>query len=288
MPDIPIRGHMGIPYYHVDCFADALFSGNPAGVCICPAFPGDAVMRSIAAENRHSDTAFVVYRPDGDLDLRWFTPAIEDDLCGHATLAAAFVLARRHHDVWPVRFHTRSGLLTVARAPDGFELDFPARPPLPAAAPRGLLPALGVTHATVMKSWRDYLVVVDDAERVRALSPDISALRSIDLGTGGGAVVTAPGEDDVDYVCRLFAPGAGIPEDPATGSIQCALAPYWGEQLGRTRLRVRQLSARGGRMRCTVAGDRVKIAGNAQLYLEGTIEMAETDAAALVRGPRQS
>jgi PhzF family phenazine biosynthesis protein len=263
---------MAIPYYHVDSFTSELFAGNPAGVCILSAFLADSVMLKIAVENRHSDTAFVVPRADGDFDLRWFTPKIEDDLCGHATLASAFVLALRKHNVWPVRFHTRSGVLTVAQRQDGFEMDFPARPPQPCETPAGLLPALGLKTALVMKS-RDYLVVVDQAEQVRALSPDIAALAKLDIGIGGGAIVTAPGEGGVDYVCRLFAPSAGIDEDPATGSIHCTLAPYWAGRLGKGTLRAQQLSARGGSMQCTTGDDRVKIAGRARLYLHGTLEI---------------
>ena len=261
---------MAIPYYHVDAFTGEVFAGNPAGVCILSAFLADSAMQKIAVENRHSNTAFVVARADGDFDLRWFTPKVEDDLCGHATLASAYVLALRKHKVWPVRFHTRSGLLTVAQEGDSFEMDFPARPPQPCEAPVDLLPALGLKAALVMKS-RDYLVVVDRAEQVRALLPDIDALAGQDAGSG--TIVTAPGERDVDYVCRFFAPSIGIDEDPATGSIHCTLAPYWAGRLGKDTLRAEQLSIRGGSMRCTVVGDRVKIAGRARLYLHGMIEL---------------
>jgi len=262
---------MPITYYHVDAFTDELFRGNPAGVCILSAFLADSLMQRIAAENRHSETAFVVPRADGDFDLRWFTPQVEDDLCGHATLASAYVLALRKHSVWPVRFHTRSGMLTVAQGQDTLEMDFPARPPQPCETPAGLLPALCLKTALVMKS-RDYLVVVDHAEQVRALSPDFAALAKVNVGIGG-TIVTATGEGDADYVCRLFAPSAGIDEDPATGSIHCTLAPYWAGRLGKDTLRARQLSARGGYMLCTVGGDRVKISGRARLYLHGTLEL---------------
>jgi PhzF family phenazine biosynthesis protein len=261
---------MPIPYYHVDAFTGELFAGNPAGICIISAFPPDGIMQKIAAENRHSETAFVVPRADGDFDLRWFTPKVEDDLCGHATLASAYVLALRKHNVWPVRFHTRSGILTVAQEKDSFELDFPAMPPQPCETPAGLLPALGLKAALVMKS-RDYLVVVDQAEQVRALSPDIAALAKLDAGSG--TIVTAPGEGDVDYLCRMFLPSAGIDEDPATGSIHCTLAPYWAGRLGKNTFRAQQLSLRGGTMQCTLAGDRVKITGRARLYLQGTLEL---------------
>jgi PhzF family phenazine biosynthesis protein len=262
---------MAIPYYHVDAFTSELFAGNPAGVCILAAFLADRTMQKIAVENRHSNTAFVVPRADGDFDLRWFTPKVEDDLCGHATLASAYVLALRKHNVWPVRFHTRSGVLTVAQDGDSFEMDFPARPPQPCETPVGLLPALGLKTALVMKS-RDYLVLVDQAEQVRALSPNIAALAKLDIGISG-AIVTASGLGDVDYVCRFFAPSVGIDEDPATGSIHCTLAPYWAGRLGKDTFRAQQLSARGGTVQCTIGGDRVRIAGRARLYLHGTLEL---------------
>lgn len=261
---------MAIPYYHVDAFTGELFAGNPAGVCILPAFLADSIMRRIAAENRHSETAFVVPRADGDFDLRWFTPKVEDDLCGHATLASAYVLALRKHDAWPVRFHTRSGILTVAKGQDSFEMNFPAMPPQPCETPVGLLSALGLKTGLVMKS-RDYLVVVDRAKQVRALSPDISALAKLEAGNG--TIVTAPGERDVDYVCRIFLPSIGIDEDPATGSIHCILAPYWAKRLGKDTFRAQQLSARGGSAQCRISGDRVKITGRARLYLHGTLEL---------------
>jgi|SRR5271165_1650192 len=261
---------MAIPYFHVDAFTSELFAGNPAGVCILSAFLADSTMQKIAAENRHSETAFVVPRADGDFDLRWFTPKVEDDLCGHATLASAYVLALRKHNVWPVRFHTRGGVLSVAQGQDGFEMDFPAMPPTPCETPVDLLPALGLQAAQVMKS-RDYLVVVDRAEQVRALSPDFAALAKLDAGRG--TIVTAAGEGDVDYVCRMFLPSAGIDEDPATGSIHCTLAPYWAGRLGKDTFRVHQLSVRGGSLQCALDGDRVKIGGRARLYLHGTLEL---------------
>ncbi len=262
---------MPIPYYHVDAFTSELFAGNPAGVCILPAFLPDATLQKIAAENRHSETAFIVARPDSDFDLRWFTPLIEDDLCGHATLAAAYVLALRGHRHWPLRFHTRSGVLSVERNTEAFAMEFPARPPQPCAVPDELLPALGLKSAQVMKA-RDYLVILNHPDQVRAITPNIPALARIDMGLGG-AIVTAPGFSDVDYVCRFFPPSVGIDEDPATGSINCTLAPYWAERLGKNQLAVQQLSARGGRLRCTLTEDRVIITGNARLYLQGAIQL---------------
>ena len=268
---------MSIPYYHVDSFANELFAGNPAGVCLLPSFPANSIMQKIAAENRHSETAFVVARADGDFDLRWFTPVVEDDLCGHATLAAACVLSLRGHDTWPVRFHTVSGLLTVDRDtvhPDHerFAMDFPARPAVACEIPAGLLSALGLKTAEVLREPRDFLVIVEHAEIVRSLKPDLAALAKIVRGSGG-VIITAAGENDVDYVCRFFAPSAGIDEDSATGSIHCALAPYWGGRTGKQTFRVQQLSSRGARMWSTLAGDRVKIAGEVRLYLQGTINI---------------
>ena len=264
---------MSIAYYQIDSFASELFAGNPAGVCIVPAFPANDVMQKIAAENRHSETAFVVARADGDFYLRWFTPVVEDDLCGHATLAAAYALSLRGHGAWPVRFHTVSGLLTVNRDHDRFEMDFPARPAVPCEIPIGLLSALGLETAEVMREPRDYLIVVNRAEVVRNLKPDMAALAKIDMGKSGGAIITAVGENDVDYVCRFFAPSEGIDEDPGTGSIHCTLVPYWAGRTGKQTFRVQQLSPRGARMWCTLVGDRVKIAGEAKLYLQGTINI---------------
>ena len=264
---------MLIPYYHIDSFADELFAGNPAGVCFVHAFPADIVMQKIAAENRHSETAFVVARADGDFDLRWFTPVVEDSLCGHATLAAAFALSLRGHDRWPVRFHSVSGLLAVDRDGERWEMDFPVRPAVRCEPPAGLLSALGLERAEVLRESRDFLVVVDHAGIVRNLQPDLAALAKIDMGIDGGVIVTAAGEKDVDYVCRFFAPATGIGEDPATGSIQGTLAPYWAGRTGQHTFRSQQLSARGARISCTLAGDRVKIAGEARLYLQGTINL---------------
>src|SRR5262249_34642404 len=202
---------MSISYYHVDAFTDELFAGNPAGVCILPAFPAAETMLKIAAENRHSETAFVVARADGDFDLRWFTPELEDDLCGHATMAAAYVLALRKHEPWPLRFHTRSGILTIAKTDEGFEMDFPAWPGESCEVPPQLMSALGISSANVLKS-RDYLVILDSAAQVRTLTPNISELAKIEMGLGG-AIVTAPSDEDgVDYVCRFFVPSIGVAE----------------------------------------------------------------------------
>jgi PhzF family phenazine biosynthesis protein len=263
---------MSIPYYHIDSFASELFAGNPAGVCFVPAFPANDIMQKIAAENRHSETAFVVERADGDFNLRWFTPAVEDILCGHATMASAYALSLRGHDTWPVRFYTVSGLLMVNRDHRRFEMDFPARPAVPWEAPAGLLSALGLETAEVLREPRDFLIVANRAESVKNLKPDMAALAKIDMGIGG-AIVTAAGQNDVDYVLRFFAPSVGIDEDAATGSVQCTLVPYWAGRTGKQTFRVQQLSSRGARMWCTLVGDRVKIAGEVKLYLQGTINL---------------
>jgi len=263
---------MAIPCYHVDSFTGELFAGNPAGVCIVPEFPPEPLMQKIAAENRHSETAFVVARPDGEFSLRWFTPLVEDDLCGHATLAAAFVLSVRGHATWPVRFHTMSGLLIVDRVGERFEMDFPARPPMPCDSPAELLPALALKNVPVLRSSRDYLVVVESEAIVRDLLPDIDALAKIPMGLGG-FIVTAPGTAPIDFVCRFFVPAIGIPEDPATGSIHCTLAPYWAERLGKQEMQARQLSPRGANIGTSLAGDRVRISGEARLYLSGDIHL---------------
>ena len=232
-------------------------------------------MQKIALENRHSETAFVVARADGDFDLRWFTPVVEDDLCGHATLASAYALSLRGHDTWPVRFHTVSGLLTVHRDRELFEMDFPSRPAVACAK----IPSRSCCPLWIWRRQRycgnraDAAIVVNHADIVKNLKPDIAALAKIDMGTSGGAIVTAAGENDVDYVCRFFAPSEGIDEDPATGSIHCSLVPYWAERTSKQAFRVHQLSSRGARMWCKLAGDRVKIAGETKLYLQGTIQI---------------
>lgn len=264
---------MKIPYYHIDAFANAVFRGNPAGVCPLDAWLPDATLQNIAAENNLAETAFLVAR-DGDFDLRWFTPEIEVDLCGHATLGAAFVLfTERGFSGDQVRFHSRSGLLTVIRAGDILTLDFPSRPAVSCAAPEALLRGLGAQPIEVGKA-RDYLAVFACEADVRALKPDFTVLRPLDCL---GIIATAPGTD-CDFVSRFFAPGAGVDEDPATGSSHCTLTPYWAEKLGRTGLFARQVSRRGGEMFCELAGDRVRIGGHAVLYQRGEIEVTSAKA----------
>jgi predicted PhzF superfamily epimerase YddE/YHI9 len=261
---------MRLPIYQVDAFTDSLFGGNPAAVCPLDAWLPDATMQAIAAENNLSETAFFV--PEGgDYALRWFTPAVEVDLCGHATLASGHVVMSyiepQREDV---SFHTvKAGTLTVSRRADMLVMDFPARPAIPCAAPAGLLAALGGTPREVLRA-RDYLIVYDSAAEVAALDPDLVALAKVDCWA---MIVTAPGSDGIDFVSRFFAPAQGVPEDPVTGSAHCTLVPYWAERLNKTGLEARQISRRGGALRCTLNGDRVSLGGHAVVYLEGRIEV---------------
>ncbi len=259
---------MKLPCYVIDAFTDRPFHGNPAAVCPLPRWLPDPTLQAIAAEHNLAETAFFVAR-DGAFDLRWFTPTVEMDLCGHATLASAFVLHRLLGDArdrWT--FHSMSGPLEVSRDGDWFALDFPSRRGEPCAAPDALTRGLGAAPLEVRRS-RDYLAVLGSEAEVRALQPDLHLVASLDAR---GVIVTAPG-DACDFVSRFFAPAAGVPEDPATGSSHCTLIPYWSKRLGKKRLEARQLSARGGEFRCEDRGDRVSIAGRAVRYLEGQIEV---------------
>lgn len=268
---------MQIPLWHVDAFAARPFAGNPAAVCPLEQWLPDEVMQSIAAENNLSETAFFVRRDDGDFDLRWFTPATEVDLCGHATLASAWVLMRDvERSRTRVVFHTKSGPLTVVRDGDELTLDLPARPPRPVEAGEvvaALARALGRRPASVLRS-RDLVAVFDGAEEVRALAPDMAAIAALD---GVFAVmVTAPGtgaDADVDFVSRFFAPAKGVAEDPVTGSAHSTLVPYWAERVGKRSLRARQVSARVGELGCRLEGERVVLTGRAVIVLRGTMHL---------------
>lgn len=261
---------MQIPLYQVDAFASRVFSGNPAAVCLLEEWLADERLQAVAAENNLSETAFLVRRADG-FELRWFTPTTEVALCGHATLASAFVLF--HHRQWPgeaVRFQTRkSGVLTVTRCGERLEMDFPAWPVHPCRAPAGLTAALGVTPTAILGAAEHVVVVLADEQAVRRVHPDFHALLQCECQ---GVVVTARGEA-CDFVSRFFAPREGIPEDPVTGSAHCALTPYWAGVLGKQELYAQQVSRRGGELFCRNAGHRVKIAGHAARYLEGTIHI---------------
>jgi predicted PhzF superfamily epimerase YddE/YHI9 len=258
-----------IPFWHVDAFSGAAFGGNPAGVCLLEGWLSPALMQRIAAENNLPETAFLVRRGRG-FDVRWFTPTVEVDLCGHATLAAAHVLFS--HQRWPdpsIELGSQSGPLVVERRGDLLELDFPARPALPREPSPALLRGLGGDPVQVLGA-RDYLVIYASEEEVRALAPDMAQLALIDLM---GVIATAPSRDPAlaDFVSRFFAPGVGIPEDPVTGSAHCTLIPYWSRRLSKKSLHALQVSARGGELFCEEAGDRVKIGGRAVTYMAGEI-----------------
>ncbi len=254
-------------YYIVDAFTDKPFSGNPAGVCVLDDWPGEDVMQSIAAENNLAETAFV-RSTCGGFDLRWFTPEVEIDLCGHATLATAFVLSTIIDPALvTMRFSTLSGILTVDKRGELFEMDFPSRMPVPVPLDSLMEQALGVPVAEAHMS-RDLLLLVKDEETVKNLAPDLGLLARIPGCFA--AIVTAKGAD-CDFVSRFFAPNAGIPEDPVTGSAHSTLIPFWAGRLNKKRLLARQLSKRGGTLFCEDCGDRVKISGHAVLYLSGEI-----------------
>ena len=258
---------MHVPIYQVDAFSSKLFSGNPAAICPLENWLPDATLQAIAAENNLAETAFYIVK-DGQYHLRWFTPGVEVDLCGHATLASAHVImAMRREITGPrVSFLTKSGELIVTREGDLYALDFPARPPVETSYDSKLFEALGATPKQVLGA-RDYLCVFDTEAEVRAVRPNMEKLAAIDRFA---SIITAPGTD-CDFVSRFFAPAKGVPEDPVTGSAHCTLIPYWAARLGKTKLFARQVSPRGGELWCEHRGDRVTIAGKAAAYLEGTI-----------------
>jgi PhzF family phenazine biosynthesis protein len=257
---------MRIRYFHVDAFTGRVFGGNPAGVCPLENWLEDSVLQKIAAENNLSETAFFVREPDG-YHLRWFTPTIEVDLCGHATLATAYVLFTELNERGDtIQFRSESGILATRRRGDLIELDFPSWPPVPCVAPPLLVDALGAAPLEVLQS-RDYVAVFESEEAIAALAPDMALLTRLDRIA---VTVTAPGSD-ADFVSRFFAPRAGIPEDPVTGSAHCSLIPYWAQRLGKTELFARQISRRGGELYCRDAGERVLIGGRAVMYSRGEI-----------------
>jgi PhzF family phenazine biosynthesis protein len=265
-----------VPFFQVDAFTKEIFRGNPAAVCPLDEWIDDASMQAIAAENALSETAFVVARDDGAFDLRWFTPAVEVDLCGHATLATGFVLMTElGHDRAKVTFHTKSGALTVKRNGDAFVLDFPKKSFTEQEVPEALVDALGARPVAMVAST-EWLAVFESSEAVRALSPDFGKVRAL---APRAVNVTAAGtgaDADVDFVSRFFTPKQGIDEDPVTGSAHCLLTPYWAERTGKSVFRARQVSRRGGELTCELAGDRVLLGGHAVLVKTGTMRLPET------------
>lgn len=255
--------------YQIDAFTDTLFGGNPAAVVPLEYWPSDEFMQSIAAENNLAETAFVVPEYQ-DFRIRWFTPGVEVDLCGHATLATAYVMFTQlgyKFDI--IRFQSRSGILTVSKNGDWLTLDFPADAYHPIDISDALKKCTNATIKEAYRGARDFMIVLEDQQAVLNSTFDQSAI--LQLGHCG-LIVTAPG-DDVDFVSRFFAPAYSIPEDPVTGSSHCTLTPYWAQQLGKIDLTARQVSARGGFLKCALRGERVLISGKAVLYLKGELSI---------------
>jgi len=253
-------------YFVVDAFADELFKGNPAGVCLTEGELDVDTMLCIAAENNLSETAFVT-KKDGHYGLRWFTPVTEIDLCGHATLGSAYVIANFvDTSASEMRFETKSGILTVTKDGDVYVMDFPSRKPVSTGVAPLMEQAVGTSVVEAFVA-RDLMLLLESERQVRDLSVDIGLIRQL---ASHAVIVTAKG-DTVDFVSRFFAPNVGVPEDPVTGSAHTTLIPFWAEKLGMKKMTAKQLSSRGGTVYCEDCGDRVKIAGKAALYLKGEI-----------------
>jgi PhzF family phenazine biosynthesis protein len=261
---------MPLQLFHIDAFTDRPFAGNPAAVCLLDQEMEASWMQSVAREMNLSETAFLLRGDDG-FQLRWFTPEVEVELCGHATLASAHFLWAEHH-LKPravARFHTMSGLLTAVQRDGWIELDFPAKPAVPAPAPAGMAAALGGTPVAALKSEFDFLIEVATEAEVRAMDPDFRALRVVNAR---GVIVTAACTDGpYDFVSRFFGPAVGIDEDPVTGSAHCVLGPYWQGRLGKSAFLAFQASARGGEVRVEVKGDRVQLGGKAVTVSRGEL-----------------
>jgi len=259
---------MEIPLYQIDAFASKLFEGNPAAVCPLDAWLPDATMQSLAAENNLSETAFVVPQGDG-FHIRWFTPLSEVDLCGHATLATAYVMFNiLGYGKDRIEFDSRSGPLAVSRDRGWLVMDFPAQPPVACDIPAEIVEAFEAAPVECLKS-EDLIVVFDRESDIESADPDYELLKKLEWR---GVVITAK-SSRYDFVARFFAPKYGIPEDPVTGSAYTQLAPYWASRTGSKKFSVKQLSARGGELRCEMVGDRVYISGQAVKYMEGKIEV---------------
>lgn len=256
--------------YQIDAFTDKVFRGNPAAVVPLHHWLEDALMQQIAMENNLSETAFFV-KTDNGYHLRWFTPEYEIDLCGHATLASAYVIKNFiEPHISEISFSTQKAGVLKASAKDGiYTLDFPSRPPQPCEVPPQLLKSIGVTNVIEVLRSRDYFVVLPDEDAVKNAEPDFSLMKELDTI---GVIVTAKGRS-ADVVSRCFYPGAGIPEDPVTGSAHCNIVPYWSEKLGTTKLYCKQLSSRTGDLDCELNGDRVLMSGKCVLYMKGEIEI---------------
>jgi PhzF family phenazine biosynthesis protein len=259
---------MKISLYQIDAFASALFKGNPAAVCPLDEWLPDETMQSIAAENNLSETAFFVPKADG-FHIRWFTPVSEVDLCGHATLATAYVLFNiLGYEQDKIEFDSRSGMLAVTKDNEWLIMDFPAQPPVPCDIPEEIVQAFNTVPVECLES-EDLIVVFEREIDVESATPDFEIIKKLDFR---GVAITAK-STRYDFVARFFAPKYGIPEDPVTGSAYTQLAPYWASKTGSKKFSVKQLSQRGGELRCELAGDRVFISGKAVKYLEGKINI---------------
>lgn len=256
-------------YFIIDAFTDTLFKGNQAGVCILNEWLNKDIMQNIAAENNLAETAFVVKR-DNEYDLRWFTPEVEIDLCGHATLASAFVVSNFvDRNAAIIKFNTKSGVLTVKKTENLYEMDFPSRKPKQIQITSLMEQAIGVPVLEAHLS-RDLLILIDSETQIINIKPNLELIKQIP--DCFALIVTAKG-DNVDFVSRFFAPNAGITEDPVTGSSHSTLIPFWSERLSKDKMVAKQLSKRGGTLFCENCGERVKIAGKATLYLQGEIRI---------------
>jgi PhzF family phenazine biosynthesis protein len=264
---------MTVPLFHVDAFTDRPFAGNPAAVCLLPSWKSDSWLQAVAREMNVSETAFLVKHP-GHFDLRWFTPKVEVDLCGHATLASAHILWQQGQAAGnEIRFSTRSGILKAIRHGDDIELDFPLKPEEPAQAPAGLLEALGTSARYVGKNQFDYLVEVESEDALRGIAPDFKRLAMVPVR---GIIATSRSTDPkFDFLSRFFAPGAGIDEDPVTGSAHCCLADFWRKRLGKSEFVAFQASARGGVVKVRIVKDRALLGGKAITVARGELLVEE-------------
>ncbi len=265
---------MTIPLYQIDAFTNQLFRGNPAAVCPIVDWPEDHILLAVAKENNLAETAFFRPLSNGHYHLRWFTPEIEIDLCGHATLASAYVIFEElDYQGKTITFESKSGVLTVSKQEEYYELDFPARPPLQSELPQAIIDGLNIQPSEVWKA-RDYLLLYNSEEDIRQINPNIVMLNQINIDPGGIIVTAQSDQKDIDFVSRFFTPQASIFEDPVTGSAHCTLVPFWAIRMGKLQFSARQLSQRGGELYCELDQDRVKIKGRAVKYMEGTINLS--------------
>ncbi len=260
-----------IDIYQIDAFTNHLFGGNPAAVCPLKEWLPDELLLNIAKENNLAETAYFVQQSEDRYHLRWFTPEIEIDLCGHATLASAFVIFNElNFKGDEVHFDSMSGPLSVKKIGDQLELNFPSRPPIPAGLPEGIRDGFNLAPLEVWKA-RDYVLVYENEEDIKAIRPDLSVLNQVNMDPGGIIVTAKSSREGVDFVSRFFTPQAAVFEDPVTGSAHCTLVPFWAERLNKSTFQAEQLSERRGELSCELKGERVAIRGSVVKYLQGTI-----------------